>query len=299
MGNSNFAIATGTGRCGTQFLARLLKLSPGVATRHDPNPFNATFHRYAKWFNLPIDPSGFLSIKRHELDEDLVSAQLSVHSSAHMALSIEELYQHFQCKVIMLYRHPADVVNSYLGKGYYAEEVVFATSQQAPGYHAVGSQPHHFFGRLLPRPDYLESWKKLTRVGKVAWMWATINYEMERQSTSINQTHLFTSRLEDFDYNRYTQLCAFLGIDCIQSGAFQDLRQSRPNRLSTSDVHKVSDWTELERKEFIVQVGSMAAKLGYDLNFERLIARELKQTSSHRADVSPSLLKRIAKKVGL
>ena len=53
--------AIGTGRCGTLFLYQLMEKEPQVASSHERNPDNETFHRYCKCHDLPVDHEGFLA----------------------------------------------------------------------------------------------------------------------------------------------------------------------------------------------------------------------------------------------
>lgn len=295
--NMNYAIVTGTGRCGTQFLSKLLSLSHNVVSRHDPNPLNLSFHRYAKWYNLPIDDAAFFSAKEKEIKEDLDQASISIHSSAHMAFSVEDLYRRFNCKVVVLYRHPANVVNSYMGKGLYKEHYVLGDAAQALGFQNVGTAPHHFFSRTVPRDSFFETWNNLTRVGKIAWMWSAVNKEILRQLASVPSEKVFVSKLEDFDYKKYLELAGFLGITPVVENTFAALRKSKPNTLRTSDQYTVRNWSEAERGDFLQQVEPLAGTLGYALDLEQIIQKE-KATQSVKKSGTKSkggLLKKLVR----
>ena len=263
---NNFCIVTGTGRCGTKFLAELLSLSKAVSARHDPNPLHLAFHRYTKWYNLPIDNEGFFSMKENEIKEDLKTADISVHSSAHMAFSIEDLYSRFRCRVVVIYRSPEKVVNSYYGKGLYKEEYVIRDQTKAIGFQNIGIHPHHFFGRTVPNNAFFHEWHKLSRVGKLAWMWAAVNRQILKQIGELPKEKLFVTKIEEFDYENYLKLAAFLNISPVDERAFKNLSESKPNKLSTSDTFRVSDWSVAETNDFLSQVSEMSAILKYDLS---------------------------------
>ena len=63
--------AIGTGRCGTKFLYEAMRQEHGVASCHERNAINETFHRYCKFNQLPVDHRGFLETKTLEVQEDL------------------------------------------------------------------------------------------------------------------------------------------------------------------------------------------------------------------------------------
>lgn len=67
----------GTGRCGTVFYAKLGEMEPHVAASHERFPLNETFHRYCKWYELPVDSEGFLQAKEREIREDLAHKSFS------------------------------------------------------------------------------------------------------------------------------------------------------------------------------------------------------------------------------
>jgi len=259
-GKVGFAI--GTGRCGTKFLAKVIELESGISSVHERNPFNETFHRYCKWYGLPVDPEGFLQTKEQEIRQDLEQHCFSFEASAHLSLSVQELYERFGAKFILLVRRPEQVVNSYLRKGWYGRPVVRASSELAPGYQGYDSF-HHDLGRIMPSGEKFLEWKQMSRVGKIAWFWNALNSKVLEQFNCIPATHWRIEKLENLSYQSYLEVAKFLGFEAtVTEQTYNQLSQRPPNakgRLPT-----VESWADTAVAEFEAEVEPMARYFGYE-----------------------------------
>lgn len=257
------SFAVGTGRCGTEFLSRVVAAEPGVASSHERGRENEAFHRYCQWHELPVDPAGFLHQKQAEIDADLAGHRFSFEASAHLSLSILELHERFGARFALLVRRPERVVNSYLAKGWYTEPFVRSDPSLALGYQP-SAYFHHFLGRLVPRGEAFEAWSRTSRVGKLGWYWSALNERVLRQLEALPSDAWRVQRLETLDHDGYRELAAFLGFEtAISRRRFEALRSSRPNALA--DVPSAADWSAGERREFEAAVAGTAERLGYAL----------------------------------
>lgn len=263
--------AVGTGRCGTYFLHRVLLLEPQVASSHERNPLNETFHRYSKWYGLPMDHGGFLHTKQVEIREDLKAHSFSFEASAHLSLSVVELFREFEAKFVLLVRSPERVVNSYLDKGWYKEIVVRDDPDLPPSFQDSGNF-HHFLGRILPSGSEFLRWRELTRVGKLAWYWSALNEAVINQFAQLPKLNSKIIKLEELDYQQYQQLCKFFSVDTsVSSLMFEAIAASRPNRRIGKP--SIREWSDLEISEFKKEVEEIAGKLGYDPSYAETLAR--------------------------
>ncbi|WP_193996652.1 hypothetical protein [Leptolyngbya ectocarpi] len=174
----------GTGRCGTHCLAQLMSLERVIASTHERHPFNDTFHRYCKWYGLPVDAGGFIQTKAINIEKDLEHHAFSFEASAYLSLSIVELYQFFGAKFLILARSPEKVVNSYIRKGWYQQPYSRYNSHHIPSYQP-GMKTHHFLGRIIPSGSIFDQWQQMTQVGKLAWYWNTLNSKIVEQLKNI------------------------------------------------------------------------------------------------------------------
>ena len=256
--------AIGTGRCGTKFLSELLDKEPKVASHHERHPLNDTFHRFCKWYDLPIDHEGFLKIKETAILADLKTHEFSFESSAYLSMSVEELYDHFEAKFILLIRRPEKVVNSYFVKGWYENEIILGDANKIPTQQNV-KHFHHFLGRTLPKGDAFQTWNKLTKIGKLAWYWNTLNKRAKNQFRKLPiHAAIQIVKLEELDFEKYKSLTEFIGFQTdMDLTAFNQIAQSKPNAFK--EKKRLASWTRREFEEFEGEVKEMANHFQYVL----------------------------------
>lgn len=266
--NGNVGFAIGTGRCGTTFLAKALKLEQEVASVHERNRLNETFHRYCKWYQLPVDHEGFLHTKESEIRQDLHNKSFSFEASAYLSLSVVELYQRFGAKFILMVRSPERMINAYIRKGWYDSPMVRANSQLALGYQDV-AEFHHFLGRIVPSGKKFQQWQQMNRIGKLAWYWNVMNASVLEQFEKIPETYWRVEKLEALNYKRYLEITQFLGFQSsLTQKAYNTLAKYRHNELP--NVPTIDMWNAAEIAEFEIQVAPVAKKLGYEYRVDRL-----------------------------
>lgn len=259
------AFAVGTGRCGTYLAYELMRRDLGAASSHERNVLAECFHRYCTWYGLPVDEAAFIAAKRREIEADLEAHDLSFEASAPLSFSVSTLHRAFGARFVLLVRHPVDVVNSYLSKGWFAEEIHWADKSLAPGFHSEHKHAHHSFGRLMPAGPALEAWHTMGRVGKLAWTWATVNRAVASAFRSLPAADTLTLRIEEFDFDAYRRLAEFLGRAAVlDEAAFARLAGSRPN----TRAHKpsIASWSTTDVAEFRTQAEVAAGEFGYSID---------------------------------
>ena len=111
------SFCVGTGRCGTTFLAQVAGLEPEVASSHERLRLGATFHMFCKWHGIALDPEGFLLDREEAVRRDLAERRCSFECSALLSHSLEELFERFRARFLLLVRSPADTVASFAVRG--------------------------------------------------------------------------------------------------------------------------------------------------------------------------------------
>ena len=258
------AFAVGTGRCGTKCLAELMGAIDKVASFHELDPLNETFHRFSKWYDLPIDDEGFLVQKRQEVEMLAGAEDLFFESSAYLSLSIDTLFQEFDSRFVLMVRHPEAVANSYKRKGWYEKSVFSSNEDLIPGYQPQ-KQFHHYLGRTLPKDMSVQNWNTLSVVGRLGWYWSTLNNMVLMALERLPADRYKVQKLEDLNYDSFCELSAFLGATHhIDPERFDEICDSRPN--SFSDLPKTKNWTEKERQEFLTFTNELANFFDYSLD---------------------------------
>ncbi len=283
------SFAIGTGRCGTKFIAKVIDLEPRISSVHERNPLNETFHRYSKWYDLPIDHEGFLETKAQEIQQDLDNYLFSFEASAHLSLSIQELYNRFGAKFLLLVRSPEQVVNSYLQKGWYNKPAVRANPELAPGYQECHAF-HHSLGRIIPSGEKFWQWNQMSRVGKIAWYWNALNAKVLEQFAGIPNTHWRIEKLEDLSYSRYLEIAEFFGFQsAVTQEMYEKLAQRPPNAKAW--VPTIATWTTSETAEFEAEVAPMAEKFSYEYRVSCLPIPQPRKPAIKQSSTKQSLTK--------
>jgi len=260
----------GTGRCGTLFLYQLMEKEPAVASSHERNPDNETFHRYCKWHRLPVDDEGFLAVKEREIKADLEGRSYSFEASPYLSLSVKELHERFGAKFILLIRRPDRVVTSFVHKGFYRRPYLVGNSALATGYQDQSPEKvHTFFARIAPTGPFFERWNGMSPVGKVAWFWRAWNERTLELLETLPQEAYRVVRIEDFDHPRYVETARFLGYEPqVTPADFDALSESKPHAFWRK--RNIDQWTPQEVGEFEEQVGELAGRFDYEHRIDRL-----------------------------
>jgi hypothetical protein len=256
------ALALGTGRCGTHFLWKVIGSDPDIFSLHTHNAEADSFARYCIWNDLPIDMEAYLQDYQRRIDQATSHRQIYFEANPYSALSIPLLYERFLAKFIFIVRNPAGVVNSHVDKGWYETEVVIGNSDLALGFQP-GLLTAFTFGRIVPRGEEYRRWAKLTRIGKLAWMWNTVNQRTWDDFQKLPDTHREFVKLEDLNYERYVQLHTFAGgQSTLSEDAYKKLTSNPPGKGPRKYTSK--DWTETEREEFFQETETMRHTLVYE-----------------------------------
>jgi len=239
-----------------------MALEPAVASSHERERMSAVFHMFCKWHGIPVDHAGFLYNKQRDIEKDLAAHALSFESSALLSHSIEELFERFRARFVLLVRRPDEVVNSFAIRNWYTTPYIRSDANLPPTFQDCESM-RHFLGRNVPHGDEFQRWQNLTQIGKIAWFWKARNLDILRQFARLPRDHICIQRLEDLDFNAYCKLVRYFGVEPeVDREAFLRLQHSRPN-ASEKEVRTATGWTEQEAAEFESEVATVATALGY------------------------------------
>ena len=278
--------AIGTGRCGTHFVAHLLAREPSVAAHHERDPLGDSFHRYCVWNRLPVDDAGFLAAKTAGIAADRARGRLSFEASTFVSLSAPVLHAELRARFILMIRRPDRVVNSFLHKGWYADEPARRDARLALGHQPGLPRAHHAFSRLAAFGDDGERWARLSRIGKLAYFWRQLNEAVLRDFARLPREATRVQQLERLDFDGYAVLAEFIGFEpSLSRRAFERISAEKPGTRGAAP--SVRDWNASEAAEFELEVGPLAERLGYAFR-----VAELRCEPEHAAP-APSLAERL------
>lgn len=265
------AFAVGTGRCGTSFVYKLLTHEGGIASFHEKNIFAECFHRYAQWYELPVDARAFLQTKQADIAQALTHSEFYFEASAPLSHSVDALYEAFGSRFILFIRDPIKVVDSYLKKGWYELPIELDDFHKAPGYNPNHLQSHHTFSRIAPRGEHFGDWDRMGRPGKLGWFWSVANQTILDSFDRIPRENSLVVRLEDYTYDSYLEMLNFLARkSSMDRNTFESIVRSKPNR--SPEKVKAYEWSEGDWSEFVSQVEVLATRFNYRLDKPGFIA---------------------------
>jgi hypothetical protein len=259
----------GTGRCGTTFLAEVAGREPEVASAHERLRLAATFHMFCKWHGIAVDSEGFLLDREDAVRRDLAQRRFSFECSALLSHSLEELFERFRARFLLLVRSPAETVASFAVRGWFLKPCARKDASLPPSYRE-GEEPRHFLGRNIPHGAEFERWTRLTQIGKLSWFWQARNRAILEQFSRLPGSHCRVERLEDLDFLRYQEVAGFLGWRSrIDAGTFSELARARLN-AGPNPPRRFTDWSPAEAAEFEAEVAPVAEALGYEYRMSSL-----------------------------
>jgi hypothetical protein len=257
------AFVTGVGRSGTHFMATLFSETPGVSAFHMDDIGDAIgdgFTWYCKWYDLPVNNTGFLQSRSYLIDQAEEKGRLYLESNPMIAFSVEDL-KIFNSKFVFVVRHPKKVVESHFRKGWY-KNVSIGSGPGIPGYQYNHDRPNHFFSRIQPAEDNaFREWITLTQLGKIAWMWRATYERLFNQLGSLDSTRYRWIYLDRFSFEEYIEIADFLNIlKPLKAGGFQKIRDAKPGK---SALQGAIPWDTVSKEAYNKEVGSILDKFHF------------------------------------
>ena len=115
----------------------------------------------------------------------------------------------------------------------------------------ISTSMYRSFSRIVPKEDFLHEWLKLTRIGKIAWFWATANKSIyEDFFRKLKKLKNFV-KLEDVNqnYDVYQGLSNKFNLkEKMSKKDFHKVLNKTRNR-GPSDKYRYKDWSSREKKE--------------------------------------------------
>ena len=229
-------IITGTGRCGTATLARMLK-------GHHEFRVQYLLDKYILNAVLLSDP--FRSIRTR------IEAMLDLHQGIDRGTFIDSsnLYIYFidalyaldpSTKVILLVRNGKDFTRSALSRKWHEQNI---------------------FGTLPLRDDpYYEKWPSMTPFQKNAWIWVFRNARaLEGLKTAHESRKLIVKVEEMRESETLDMIEAFAGIGIVE----KTLAEKGLNANPSFDLPPKEEWSDSMNRDFDKIAGEMMRFFGY------------------------------------
>ena len=250
VGDNKFALSFGAGRCGQNWFAKIFNShSNWIGTCERFADYEA-FYRYISYYNLPIDKEGVFKLFELASNRDMAKYQNTFIASPYLSFGVNELYERLSPNYLFFnIRNPIKSVESFYRKGWYLNLNNFTINSPLID---ISDNLKRTFSRIVPHGEFFKEWIELTRIGKIAWYWATINKAIYDDFNKIKNINKFYIKLEDVDqnYEIYEKLFNKFNFNKqMTKKQFYGVINKAPNR-GPNDKYNYKDWNNLEKKEF-------------------------------------------------
>ena len=189
-----------TGRCGTEYLSKILSLNEHVDIYHSPQPELILASKYA-YENYDTDQDRIKSMvesARLELIlESYIKGRYFIETNNKITFFAYALADIFpNSKFIHLVRHPGNFVRSGIRRNWYK------------------NSDKHDLGRIVPDDDKTD-FSQFNDIQKISWLWNETNLFIENFKETINShERVLTLKAEDLFGNKSTVNSIYDFIGC-------------------------------------------------------------------------------------
>ena len=249
--NNKLFLSFGSGRCGMNWFSKLFNSHKNWIGSAERFADYEAFYRFITYYKLPISKVGFFDLLKLSYKRDMALFQNSFISSPYWSVGVNEVTNKLKPDCIFFnIRNPINTIESFYGKGWYlhSNENKDINSPNIE----ISESLYRSFSRIIPNDDYHNEWKSLTRIGKIAWYWCTINKFIYSDFKNINNIKKYNIKLEDVDqnYEFYEKISEKFDLKTkMKKNKFLDVINKAPNK-SGNLKYFYKDWNQNEKNEF-------------------------------------------------
>jgi hypothetical protein len=224
---------TGTGRCGTQLLAKVLDLWDGTQCRHEFSVDTLKMKRAYQKGNLDILAKDARRLLFPTVQANTSEGTVYGEVSGHLYLLYPELFRRYghAARFFLLVRRPDAFVRSALARGF------FDPGHPRACEHVIPPQD----------TDMGERWATASPLEKCAWYWGMVNGTVLSFFRALPPAMSRVVRLEDLSLSLVRELYAFLGFsgfEALERQASEVLGQRHNASPGTGDERFVNPHSE-------------------------------------------------------
>lgn len=242
-----------TGRCGTELLVKLFRITKAGMILHEPRPRIFLASKMAYEMNeeqLYTKKMAFLGARYDLLKDAYLREKRYIETSNRMTFFADAIYNLFpKSKFIHLVRDPRSFVRSGIRRNYY-----------------TGNENDD--GRLVPNesdPIY-NQWNNFSQIRKIGWLWNETNRYIEELKLSFNPNRVLTIKAEDLFQmsSTFLLICSFLDLKPPSEKRINTIISKPMNRQYKGFFPKFDDWSD-EQKAELNAVANLIKLYGYSL----------------------------------
>jgi len=249
--NHKLFLSFGSGRSGQNWFSKLFNSHKNWVGSAERFADYEAFYRYMTYYKIPLSKVSFFNLLKLSYKRDMALFQNSFISSPYWSVGVNEVTNELKPDCIFFnIRNPIKTIESLHMRGwyYYSDE---SSGINSPGIDITGNL-YRSFSRIIPNNEYLDEWKRLSRIGKIAWFWCTINKLIYSDFKNINNIKKYNIKLEDVNqnYEFYEKISEIFDLRTkMKKNKFLNIINKAPNK-GTSKKYIYKDWSQKEKNEF-------------------------------------------------
>lgn len=233
---------TGTGRCGTMFLADLLNKNTEVQVYHEPLQFSDRVASLCAYDSESFSHA-YIEKRRKFVEGHFRKGGISYYGEVNPGLGnhIIALQSIFNAPVYLLVRDGRKVVRSLYSRNHF--------------------RGNHTSNLIRPKKDspYFHEWGSLSRFEKLCWFWASLN---EAYLNAADNVIRFEDLISDWEiFNRIFNVDMPLNVS-------KDLWLSSVSRKTNAtpkyQLPPYENWSDEQKELFDKHCGKMMLRFGYE-----------------------------------
>ena len=241
-----------TGRCGTEFLTKILNKIIGFDVYHSPKPEMIFFtkYAYANYNKATEEIKNILKAARLELIlESYLRNRRYIETNnliTFFAYAAAEVFP--RAKFIHLVRHPASFVRSGIRRNWYSGDNL------------------HDLGRIKPLRNS-ENFNRMSKIEKIGWLWNETNQFIENFKKNIDENRrILFMKSEDMFTNidRLQDIFQFLEVNVERKYLVNQISRKPVNRQKSGDFPPFDKWSD-DDKIKLKKVCTLAGFYEYQL----------------------------------
>ena len=239
-----------TGRCGTDFLAHVLKASRDLGVYQNPQP-EFRFYKKDAYRANPTHSKALEEVIKSSRFEIILGeyqrGRRYVETNNAICFFAPQLAALFPRSIfIHLIRHPGDFARSGMRRGWYTGTVETD----------IG---------ILRKPDDAE-WDSCDRLMKIGWLWNETNSFIRDFSNTIDSDRFLLVRSEDMFRDRgvILRIFSFLGARPPTERTLRRLTARKVNEQISGEMRPFEEWSQ-EQKDSLKRCLTLHEIYGYEL----------------------------------
>ena len=248
---NNLVLSFAAGRCGQNWISKVFNShSNWVGSIERFSDFEA-FYRFITYYDLPIHKDNFIKLIELSSKRDMSLYNNSFIASPYFSFGVKELVEKLSPNAFFFQiRNSIKTIESLYVKDWYLnlDKILEINSPMID----ISTDQYRSFSRIIPKGEYINEWKKLTRIGKITWYLCISNKSILNDFNKINYKKKYLLKLEDIDqnYKFYEKISEIFNFEKkLSKKKFLEIINKTTNK-GNSKKYLYKNWSNKEKKEY-------------------------------------------------